>query len=57
MEKIIEMYVLNYGLEETLTLVSEGIANAMKARQLTDDGRKQCNEAATEIFRLRNNLR
>ena len=58
MRKIIELYVLRYGLVDSLTEFGEGIVALCDSyegeKALTEQGRKQLKKGIAEVFRLRN---
>jgi hypothetical protein len=58
MRKVIELYILRYGLVDSLTEIGEGIVALYDSfegqKALTEGGRRQLNGGVTEIFRLRN---
>lgn len=58
MRKVIELYVLRYGLVDSLTEIGKGMGALCDSfegqKALTEEGRRQLNRGVTEIFRLRN---
>lgn len=57
MKNVIASYVLRYGLETLLTEIGEGLTLAESDIKLSASGRREMVSAATEVFRLRNELR
>jgi hypothetical protein len=60
MRKVIELYVLRYGLLDSLTEIGHGIANAYDSyegqKAFSEEGQRQLKNITTEIFHLRNKL-
>jgi len=61
MRELVTLYVLRYGLTETLTQIAGGLAAAavdpcVDIHGWTDDGKKGFREASTEIYRIKNDL-
>jgi hypothetical protein len=58
MRTVIELYVLRYGLVDSLTEIGEGIAALCDSyegeKDLTEAGRTQLKKGVAEVFRLRN---
>jgi hypothetical protein len=60
MRKVIELYVIRYGLLDSLTEIGHGIAGVCDCyegeKAFSEEGQKQLKNIATEIFRLPNTL-
>jgi hypothetical protein len=60
MRKIIELYVLRYGLLDSLTEIGHGIVDLCDSyegkKAFSEEGQRQLKNMTTEIFRLRNKL-
>lgn len=58
MRIIIALYIIRYGLQDTLTQIAEGIQDAVKSYEgkhaFTDTGLKELISAATTIYTIRN---